>query len=84
MASVRTTPPSLRRHQSSGAVRFHDHPPPLQMDEPVVSAAEEHGVGQRRLAPVLPEDDVVNVALLGGPVTARADTAAVSRRYRAA
>ncbi|MCZ3389113.1 MAG: hypothetical protein LH645_08325 [Actinomycetia bacterium] len=37
-----------------------------------------------RSRPVLPEDDVMDVALLGGTVTAGANTPAVSRRDRTA
>ena len=49
-----------------------------QMHEPVVVTAEQHRVGQRCLSTLLPEDDVVDVAVLGRPVAAGADAGAVA------
>lgn len=77
-------PHASGRRESSSSTGLNDDAPLLEVDEAVVVAAEEHGVRLRGLTALLPEDDVVDVALLGGSVTARADTAAVSRRYRAA
>ena len=46
--------------------------------------AEEHGVRQRCFAAVLPEDDVVDVAVLRGTVTPRTHTGAVTGSDRSA
>ncbi len=72
------------RRESSSSIRLDHHPPMLEVNEAMVVAAEEHGVRLRGLASVLPEDDVVDIALLGGTVTARADAGAVTRRDRTA